>query len=144
MSKTPLLPQTSKLSGVDFTDLEPYQNLLDIDQIEEQEWFEQFEKLEGTLTRCLLLIAMLHNVQLISDKEQTMFKKMVFTQSDKRNKEILGAFSRSRSLYSVRSEFRGRLGLPRLQKQDSQLSPNLRRQGSVVSRRSSWSLSSAL
>ena len=44
-------------------------NLLKIEQITNLEWFRDFEQLDDTLTKCLLLVAMMSSQELISAKE---------------------------------------------------------------------------
>ena len=52
--------------------------------MQEDDWFEIFEKLEDTLVQGLILIAILHAQEIIQEKESTLMKKYLLTSSDKR------------------------------------------------------------
>ena len=52
-------------------------NLLHLEHVTDAKRFENFEQLEGTLTKCLLLIAVMTSQALIETKEATAFKKLV-------------------------------------------------------------------
>ena len=67
-------------------------NLLEIENMEEQEWFSKFQELDSPLTKCLLLIAVLESQSIIVNKEKEMFKRLVFMNSETRNKQIIAAF----------------------------------------------------
>ena len=52
-------------------------------------------------------------MSLIENKECLLFKKFLLDISEKKLKEVVQVFRRSMSLFEMRSELRGRLGLPR-------------------------------
>ena len=51
-------------------------NLLKITEITDSKWMSEFEQLEGgSLTKCLLLVALMNSQGLIDDKECKIFKQ---------------------------------------------------------------------
>ena len=90
-------------------------NLLDI---EHEDWFDEFQRLEGNLTKCLLLVALMTRLALIEKKESTLLKKFLMQSSDQKTSEIVKTFERKASLYVLRSTLRGHLGLPRIRVAD--------------------------
>ena len=44
-------------------------NLLDIEQLTNQEWFASFMELEDPLSKCLVLVALMSERELITNKE---------------------------------------------------------------------------
>ena len=111
-------------------------NLLNIDQIDDHDWFSTFEQLEDNLTKCLLLVAVLTSQGLVSAKEASSFKKFLMAGVDMRNNQALATFTRSKSLYTLRSVFRGYLGLPRMRKSDSLSSSNRKQPASLSPKKS--------
>ena len=83
-----------------------------------EQFFAKFALLEDALTKLLLLVALLADEGLIADSERQLFKRLLMENKDVKNNEILGIFQRSKSLYHLRSEFRGRLGIPRTRVSD--------------------------
>lgn len=82
-------------------------NLLEIDQVNDEEWFEQFELVEGSLTKCLVLVALLSKRELITARESDLMKELLMTIEETRVNAILNTFRKKQSLLSLRSEFRG-------------------------------------
>ena len=94
-------------------------NLLKIDTESEDEWFTRFERLDDPLTKCLLLVAIMFNQNVITEKESLLFKSLLLNDSEARNNEIVRQFKRTQNLFYVRTTLRGHLGLPRIQRSDS-------------------------
>ena len=84
----------------------------------EDAWFDSFEKLEDTMVQILILIAILHTQEIIQEKESTLMKKFLLTSAESKANEILRSFLRKKSLYQLRSELRGRMGLPRMRSRE--------------------------
>ena len=66
--------------------------MLKIESVSEDEWFTRFEGLEDPLTKCLLLIAIMFNQDLITDKESLLFKQLLLMNSEANNKDIVTQF----------------------------------------------------
>ena len=95
-------------------------NLLEIEELSNEEWFDNFEELDDPLTKCLLLVAVLTSHGLINAREAVQFKTFLMQGVHKgRNSQIITSFLRSKSLFVIRSEMRGHLGLPRMRRSDS-------------------------
>ena len=92
-------------------------SLLSLGDLTEEEWFSRFNTIESQLTKLFVLIALLRSQGLITQKECVQFKEFIM-----RNEEIAShsvcTFDKSKSLFSMRNELRGRLGLPRQRKSD--------------------------
>ena len=89
-------------------------NLLNFEAMHESVWFKKFDEIANTLSQGLLLVAVLHFADMIKEKESTLMKKFLLLQTDTKSKEIVKSFLRTKSLYMLRSEIRGRMGLPRM------------------------------
>ena len=74
------------------------------------------------MVQILILIAILHTQEIIQEKESTLMKKFLLTSTESKANEILKSFFRKKSLYQLRSELRGRMGLPRMQNKDINIS----------------------
>ena len=93
--------------------------MLQLEQVTDEEWFSDFELLEGTLTKCLLLIAVMTSQGLVDSKEATSFKQLLLAGKETRNDQVLKSFLRSKSLFTLLRVLRGQLGLPRTRRSDS-------------------------
>ena len=78
---------------------------------------------------------MLRSKQLISPTESALMKSFLFEDDElgTRIDKVLEAFERTKSLYSLRSSFRGYLGLPRMQPNDKPTQSPKRGRSSVCS-----------
>ena len=94
-------------------------NLVQFDSVCEKVWFTQFQELEDPLVQLLLLVAILSDRNLLALKEMTLFKQFLLESTEQKQRDLLSCFSRHKSLYKFRSEFRGHLGLPRVRPSDS-------------------------
>ena len=98
-------------------------NLLKIDTFTDEVWFQNFIALSDPLAQLLLLVALLADQNMITHKEATQFKRFLMningTVGDNKNREIVATFLRTGSLWSFRSDMRGRLGMPRMRCNDS-------------------------
>ena len=93
-------------------------SLLCIDEMTEDEWFGRFNGIAEQLTKLFVLIALMRSQGLITSKECKQFKEFVIRNEDKAAQSV-ATFDKSKSLFSMRSELRGRLGLPRQRKTDN-------------------------
>ena len=93
--------------------------MLQIESVPEDEWFTRFEQLDNPLTKCLLLVAVMFNQELISEKESRLFKSLLLNNSETEIKEIVRQFWLTQNLFDLRTKLRGHLGLPRIQRSDS-------------------------
>ena len=60
--------------------------LVDIDEFEkDEEWFKTLDQVEGSLTKCLLLVAVLIKHALIFEQEGTIFKKLLLENHEQAN-----------------------------------------------------------
>ena len=91
--------------------------LFSLDQMTEKEWFDRFNGIEEKLTKLFVLIAIMRKQGLITSKECSQFKEFIIRYEEKAN-HSLATFEKSKSLFSLRSELRGRLDLPRQRKTD--------------------------
>lgn len=57
-------------------------NLLDLDQNENSEWFAEFEQLDNSLTKSLFLVALMQAQGLISVKESLIMKRYLMQAVD--------------------------------------------------------------
>ena len=92
-------------------------SLLSIDDLTEEEWFARFNTIESQLTKLFVLIALLRSQGLITQKECAQFKEFIMRNEETASHSV-STFDKSKSLYSMRNELRGRLGLPRQRKSD--------------------------
>ena len=92
--------------------------LFSLDQMTEKEWFDRFNGIEEKLTKLLVLIAILREHGLITSTECTQFKEFILRYEENAT-HSLATFEKTKSLFALRSELRGRLGLPRHRKTDS-------------------------
>ena len=83
-----------------------------------KEWFCQLELLEDNLTKCLLLATILCNENLIDHKEFTQIKRFLMESKTRKTSQILSALEKSKSLFFMRCELRGHMGLPRMRASD--------------------------
>ena len=114
------LSKTSKqLQQLDKSNEAYDMSLLQIDEKNDAEWFEQFALIEDELTQTLVLVACLHSQDLITLKESQQMKQFLLTKSETQIKMLVKAFMCTKSLYSWRSEFRGKMGIPRQRFNDS-------------------------
>ena len=81
-----------------------------------------FESIEDILVQSLVLVACLHNQDIIKEKESTQMKRFLLTQPENKAAEILKLFLRKKSLYYLRSVLRGQMGLPRTRSTDDSFS----------------------
>ena len=90
--------------------------------MENAEWFEDFDALVDPLTKSLILVALIQAQGLVSLKESLLMKRFLMQSLDDQTKcsSIVDAFMREKSLYKLRSTFRGSMGLPRMQSVDRQ------------------------
>ena len=86
--------------------------------------------MEDNLAKSLLLATLLYTENLIDLKELTLIKKFFLGRQDNRKSlQILAAFKKSKNLFSLRSELRGHMGLPRMRASDNNFKkPETRRQ----------------
>ena len=111
-------------------------NLLDLEKMDEPAWFSVFDKIEGPLTKCLVLVALIQIKGIVTLKESLQMKSFLLLEgpeNETKSLKVLDAFNRSKSLYKLRSEFRGYMGLPRMRSNDSECSesPTNFRRGSI-------------
>ena len=96
-------------------------NMLHIEEFTREDWFSDFMAIEDPLEKSLLLVAILTDVQLIAEKESGLFKRYLMqcpSGEDQRSRHFINVFLKTKSLFSLRSELRGRLGLPRQRTSD--------------------------
>jgi len=93
--------------------------LLKIEELSNQAWFTSFEALEDSLTKALVLVALMSDKNIINFKEADQFKKFLLTSQDSAVVRIIKSFIKLKSLFALRSELRGRLGLPRNRASDT-------------------------
>ena len=107
--------------------------LYDIDQ---EDWWKEFQILEGPLTKCLLLVAIMKHNDLIKTKESTQFKTYLMQSTDQKIFNVVQHFERIKNLYILRNMLRGRLGLPYIKLQadtcSGPISPQPRRHQSEM------------
>ena len=74
--------------------------------------------LEDPLTKGLVLIAIMAERQIVTSKESEQFKKFILTAHENAINRTVNIFCKTKSLFSLRCELRGRLGLPRSRASD--------------------------
>lgn len=94
-------------------------SLLEVGELTDDQWFKQFDVVDGALTKCLLLVAVMSSHELIDSKESVRFKMFLLLCSEQRTEQIVASFVRNKSLIALRSVIRGHLGLPRMKRSDS-------------------------
>ena len=83
-------------------------NLLQIAEVTDSKWLAEFAQLEGgSLTKCLLLVAVMRSQALIDDKECRHFKQFLMVCQETRTNQIVASFLRNSSLITLRSVIRG-------------------------------------
>lgn len=88
-------------------------NFHNTDSEQEEAWFARFAELPDDLTKSLVLIAIMQHKEIIKLKESSMIKTFLLSTSDSKLQSIVNRFMQGKSLYLLRTELRGRLGLPR-------------------------------
>ena len=76
--------------------------MLDLEKMDEPAWFSVFDKLDGPLTKCLVLVAIIQIKGLIAMKESLQMKRFLLLESpenETNSRKILDAFTRSKSLF---------------------------------------------
>jgi hypothetical protein len=86
--------------------------LLDIESVNEAEWFETFTKISNEVTQVLVLIKVMLITELINVQEAENMKFFIFMKSDQA-KSLVAPFIVNHALDKFRENFRGILGLPR-------------------------------
>ena len=94
-------------------------NFHNTDSEQEEAWFARFAELPDDLTKSLVLIAIMQHKEIIKLKESSMIKTFLLSTSDSKLQSIVNRFMQGKSLYLLRTELRGRLGLPRTRKDDT-------------------------
>ena len=94
-------------------------NFHNTDREQEEAWFARFAELPDDLTKSLVLIAIMQHKEIIKLKESSMMKTFLLSTSDSKLKSIVNRFMQGKSLYLLRTELRGRLGLPRTRQDDT-------------------------
>ena len=80
--------------------------------IEREGWYDEFERLEDSLTKCLLLVAIMTRFELIDAKESTQYKTYIMKSADQQRFEIVENFESMGNLYVLRGMLRGHLNRP--------------------------------
>ena len=75
------------------------QNLLNFESVEETEWFQNFIQIDDSLTKGLVLIALLQTKDIIKAKESAQMKKFLMMCTEARTNEIINCFLRTKSLF---------------------------------------------
>ena len=75
------------------------QNLLNFESVEETEWFQSFIQIDDSLTKGLVLIALLQTKDIIKAKESAQMKKFLMMCTEARTNEIINCFLRTKSLF---------------------------------------------
>lgn len=93
-------------------------NFHNTDSEQEEAWFAKFAELPDDLTKSLVLIAIMQHKEIIKLKESSMMKTFLLSATDSKLQSILNRFMQGKSLYLLRTELRGRMGLPRTRQDD--------------------------
>ena len=67
--------------------------------MDDDEWFEDFYQLPDSLTKCLVLVALLNQYELIHQKESGLIKNWLLEATDEKHDQIIATFLRKKSFY---------------------------------------------